>query len=336
MSAELPRLRVEGNRIVDAAGEKVVLRGVNIADPENICKERPRVRIQDVVKGARNLGCRIIRIPVLPEELYGWKFGFLHQKEDYFSKYLLPAVDCCAENKLYAIIDMHYVDCEDYGQKKPLFGYLEKKDQATEFWSFIAPRFKHYTNVIFEIYNEPVQPFGSPACDGCYDWSIWKNQMAQPLVDLIRDHAPDNLIFVGGPNYCLEMHGAAIDPVTDRENDPPSIVYVTHSYPSHCTKYRIAKVLDPIVEKVPVFVSEWGFELGAGRTVHGTAGFFGEEVMEYVQKHEIGWTAWIYDNLVGCRMVDAKWELLGDEDRGADEVERNGRMGGFVKRHLKP
>ena len=158
--------------------------------------------------------------------------------------------------------------------------------------------------------------------------------MAQPIVNLIRQYATDNLILVGGPNYCLEIGGAADDPVVDPAHDPASIAYVTHTYPGHAIGLRIANVLSQIVDKVPVFVSEWGFEQGAGRVVHGTADEFGSEFMEYVNDHRLGWTAWIYDNVWTSRMVNAKWAILGDGVPDTDP-EFNGRMGGFVKRHLQ-
>lgn len=335
---KLSRLRVQGHRLVDVEGTDVVLKGVNIADPEHIYRDRPRVSLQDVVDRVLcelGLGCRVVRIPVIPEDFYGYGYGLLHQKETYFFRYLKPIVDYCTEVGLYAILDMHYVDGEPYVDGKPSFGYLEKKQEACDFWTFIAPLFKDYANVIYEIYNEPVQPHATDPWKGPFDWSTWKNEMAQPLVNLIREHATENLILVGGPNYCQEISKAAIDPVKDPAHEPASIAYVMHYYPGHPPELTIEKVLDPIVDKVPVFVSEWGFEQGAGQTVHGTADVFGNEIIEYTQKHRLGWTAWIYDSVWPSRMVNAKWELLGKEGPDADSIEANGRMGGFVKRYLK-
>jgi endoglucanase len=333
--AELPWLRTRNSRIVDLNGNDVVLKGVNIADPEAIYRDRHRVDLLDIADRVYfDLGCKVVRIPVTPEDFYGYGYGFLHQQDTYFHRYLKPLVDYCADIGLYAIVDMHYVDGEPFVDDKPSFGYLDKKDQAFEFWSYIAPKFREYSNVIFDIYNEPVQPRSTDPWEGPYDWATWKNELAQPIVNLIRRHAPQNLILVGGPNYCLEMAGAATDPVLDPKNDPPSIVYVTHTYPGHDPGRRIANVLNPIVDQVPVFVSEWGFEQGAGRVVHGTANEFGKELIDYLNRHNLGWTAWVYDNVWTSRVVNAKWSLLGDVDPEKYPIEYNGRMGGFVKRHL--
>ncbi|WP_197528475.1 glycoside hydrolase family 5 protein [Aeoliella mucimassa] len=316
-------------------GNDIVLKGVNIADPEVIYRDRHRVSILDVVDRVFfNLGCKVVRIPVTPEDFYGYGYGFLHQQDLYYHRYLKPLVDYCVEVGLYAIIDMHYVDGEPLVDGNPSFGYLDKKSQAFEFWDYIAPKFKDYSNVIYDIYNEPVQPLPTDLWEGPYDWLIWKDEMAQPLVNRIRLHAPENLILVGGPNYCLEMAGAASHPVQDPVNDPPSIAYITHTYPGHDRGRRIADVLDPIVDHVPVFVSEWGFEQGADRVVHGTADEFGTELIEYVERHKLGWTAWVFDNVWTSRMVNAKWSLLGEVGPNTDDTEVNGRMGGVVKRHL--
>ena len=291
MSQQLPRLHTESNRIINDEGNDVVLKGVNIADPETIYRDRHRVSFTDVIDRVRwDLNAQIVRIPVTPEDFYGYGYGFHHQKDTYYHRYLKPVVDYCQEIGLYAIIDMHYVDGEPTIDEKPSFGYMEKLDKAKEFWCYISDKFHDYSNVIFEIYNEPVQPYATDSWDGPYRWSIWKNGVAQPLVNLIREKAPNQLILVRGPNYCLAMQGAANDPVVDPA-DEPALAYVTHTYPGHSTDKRIAEVLDPIVDQLPVFVSEWGFEQGADRTVDGTAQCFGKEFIDYVEQKQLGWTA---------------------------------------------
>ena len=77
-------------------------------------------------------------------------------------------------------------------------------DRVTTFWTFIAPQFASYTNVLYEIFNEPMNT-ANPS------WANWKSY-AQPWVDLIRRRAPDNMLLISGPFWAQRIGDAATDP----------------------------------------------------------------------------------------------------------------------------
>ena len=58
----------------------------------------------------------------------------------------------------------------------------------------MAPRYASDQGVLYEVYNEPI------ATGGSSNWNSWQ-PIVQEFVDVIRSHAPDNLVLVGAPNW---------------------------------------------------------------------------------------------------------------------------------------
>ena len=148
-----PWLTVEGSQVKDPHGNSVVFRGLNIIDP-NWYIVRVNIDVETVIDKVTDESdgwfTRIIRIPVKPKSWHD--IG----PETYFNDYLKPAVEHCVERRIYCIVSWMYVS--DYN--------LPEVDSATcAFWNYIAPRFASYSNVLYELFNEPVEP---------ENWSTWK------------------------------------------------------------------------------------------------------------------------------------------------------------------
>ncbi|MBI2521720.1 MAG: cellulase family glycosylhydrolase [Bdellovibrio sp.] len=293
------RLHVEGRYIKNSNGDVVVLMGVNIADPEHLNLkpwERPNVTAMSVTKNAvENFHAKVIRLPIHPgSPSYpneGW-FG-ANGGQKYLDDHVKPLVNYLTSLKIYTIIDLHYV--EDWSGKFP---------KVAAFWNLVAPQFKDNPYVIYEIYNEPIYPD---------DWNKWKSEIAQPAVDLVRGHAPENLIIVGGPLWSAHMAGALANPIVGK-----NIVYTAHIY-SNQWPTHIAKNFGQAIEELPFFVTEWGFETGG--TEGGNRTGYGIPFAQWMADHQFSWTAWCFDTRWGPRMFDGNWNLLGGE----------GGMGTFVQ-----
>ena len=280
-------LMVSGNKILNNLGQQVILKGVNIADPEQLDTkpwERPGVTARSVALSATdNYHAKVIRLPILPgSPAYPSEgfFGMMNGWDVYFKKHIEPLVNELTAKGIYVIIDLHYVS--DYQDLFP---------QVSAFWEYMAPKFSNNPKVFYEIFNEPINPD---------NWTTWKNTIAQPVVNLIRKLAPNNLILVGGPYWSSHIAGAASDPVVGN-----NIVYIAHVYsnqPSTVWDQRYASV----VVKYPVFVSEWGFETG------GTEGGdinWGKQFEAWLSLNHLGWTVWSFDTQWGPRMVNGDWSL---------------------------
>lgn len=303
LSPDVPSgwLHTSGKDIKDSLDNKVILRGVNVADPQHLDTkpwERPGVTAMSVVQNViNNFNVNVIRIPVLPGSggKEGW-FSSSTGKQKYFDNHLKDLVQYITDQKIYAIIDFHYIS-----------DYSSLKSKTLEFWEFMAPQFADNPYVIYEIFNEPINPDS---------WSTWKTTIAQPAVDVIRKYAPENLIIVGGPGWSSHMAGAATDPVKGS-----NIVYTAHVYSNQGPEKWEAR-FGELTKKYPVFVTEWGFEEGG--TEGGTASDYGTPFLKWIEDRGLSWTAWCFDSVWGPRMFDSDWKLK----------KGNGGMGEFVKNAL--
>jgi hypothetical protein len=96
------------------------------------------------------------------------------------------------------------------------------------------------------------------------------------------------------------MADAAIDPIIGN-----NLVYIAHVY-SNQTAAVWEKQYVPVLNKYPLFITEWGFEFGG--TEGGTI-TYGQEFESWMRLHELGWTAWSFDVLWGPRMFNSDWSL---------------------------
>ncbi len=291
-------LHVDGLDIKDSNNNKVILRGVSLTDLATNSyrnnSEKSAVELIDLLTD-RQQGwySTVIRLPVYPI----WDLGYNADPNRYYENHIQPAVNECVEREVYCIIDWHHVgDPRD----------LDAETRA--FWTDIAPKFKRYPNIIFEVFNENKTKMS---------WAEWKS-IVQPWVDLIRSYAPENLILVGAPFYDHHLYDAPNDRIQGK-----NIVYVAHIYPA-LKKFLWDPWIFNAAKKIPIFVTEWGFRDGADYPTSGTVTNFGMPLKEKFEKYRLSWTCWVADYEWQPEMFDRDWNLLVGEKY----------MGGFVKDYL--
>ncbi len=286
-----PWLSVSGRFIKDPAGNNVVLRGVSLVDVSlaNSRTRNAQALIDMATDNANGWYARVVRLPVYPDAIDGQP-GWRADPDAYFNNHLDPAVQYCISKQIYCIIDWHYIS--DYTSSTI--------DTATrDFWSYVAPRYSNTPNVIFELYNEPINPDS---------WSTWK-ATAQPWVNLIRAAAPNNLILIGGPRWSQNLSEAATNPFTGS-----NLVYVAHIYPDHGGQGTWDSWFGNAANTVPFFVTEWGWQLGGNVPTSGTQSAYGVPFSNYLESKGLSWTAWVFDSFWQPIMFDSNWNLLGGEN----------------------
>ncbi|WP_183091442.1 glycoside hydrolase family 5 protein [Streptomyces radicis] len=299
-SAAVPWLATEGNRVVDSSGNPVTLRGVSMIGPRHNyecteCNPQPMAdHIARATDPARGWHSNVVRLPVTE-----WAPNDSLSLEDNIAQHVDPYVQQAVDLGVYIIVDFHRV--QDYGT-----GGVPQ-DLVREFWEYVAPRYADIPNVLYEVYNEPINPDS---------WAQWKSYI-QPVVDRVRALAPDNLILMGSPQWSTRLNGAVNDPIAGG-----NIVYVYHLYPNQGA--ATAAILDPkfgnAAEQIPVFLSEFGWN-PAGEwsdpVTEGTTSGWGAPLREYLDaRPHINWTAWAFDNYWKPQMYDHDWNLLGGEYQG--------------------
>ena len=289
-SMNTPWLTVVGNHLEDSAGNKVVLRGISTINVKHLNTFRPGYKFVIDKISEPNMFSRIIRLPVYPAD-------FQSNSDDLINNHLKPAIEYCKSKGLYAIIDWHYI------------ADASTKDAETKkFWNRVAPIFKDYSNVFYEIFNENSSDMS---------WATWKS-VCQPWIDIIRSHAPKNLILAGGPHYAQNIKDAATNPFTGE-----NIAYVAHFYPGGYYRGGYEAEIGVVANNFPVFITEFGFGADSPNETTGTVTSFGNGLKTFVENHgtSISWTAWVADYAWFPAMFWTDWTLK----EGGDY------MGGFTR-----
>ena len=174
-----------------------------------------------------NWGSNIVRAAVGVEDAG----GYLDNKQANKVR-LKIIVEAAIEEGIYVIIDWHSHNAEDH------------LDEAKLFFKEIAETYGQFENVIYEIYNEPLD----------VSWSEVVKPYAIQVIQVIREIDPDNLIIVGSPEWSQRVDLVAEDPITTFSN----IAYSLHFYTLYHQDWLRERATDAINNGIPIFVTEWG------------------------------------------------------------------------------
>ncbi|SFR99161.1 Aryl-phospho-beta-D-glucosidase BglC, GH1 family [Halomicrobium zhouii] len=334
---DTPPLHVDGNLIKDPDGATVTLRGVNMADPKRINVTAPArgKTATDVVDLLTNTDedwySRAIRIPVQPVDIGEHTPGEgpppvafdEGQLETYLEEHLDPVVERCLQRGAYAIVDYHR-------HRDVQWNDSTLDEEVRTFWDVVAPRYADQPHVMYELYNEPTEPgmWGDPTQSQNWAdvWRDWK-AVAQPWVDIIREHAPENLVLVGSPSWSQSPEGALVEPF-----DGGNLAYTYHIYPGHDSSQagdwedatNNGEGVAGVYEEYPLFVTEWGWEEGGGEYIGGTTSGYGEPFLEFLEQSEaIHWTAWCADPVWRPVMFDRAFAEADFEDNIGNPYEED-------------
>lgn len=182
-------------------------------------------------------------------------------------------VDAAIENHVYAIIDWH--------------SHNLRQEEAKEFFAQMATRYKGVPNVIYEVFNEPVED----------SWEQVKAYSVE-IIKTIRAIEPEAVILVGCPHWDQDIHLAADDPITGYNN----IMYTVHFYANTHGQWLRDRTDYALGKGLPVFISEC-----AGMEASGDGAVNKEEWqnwLDWMQQRSISWVAWsVSDKNETCSML---------------------------------
>ena len=220
-------LRVQGNKIVNKHNLPLSLAGNSFFWSNNNWGGE-RYYTPEIVKWLKDdWNTSIVRAAMGVDE----DGGYLNNKTSNKIR-VKTIVEAAIEQGIYVIIDWHSHHAEDY------------TNDAIIFFQEMANLYGEYDNVIYEIYNEPLD----------ISWSETLKPYALNVIGAIREIDPDNLIVVGTPEWSQRVDLAAADPITDYTN----IAYTLHFYTVYHHEWLRERASEALESGIALFVTEWG------------------------------------------------------------------------------
>lgn len=259
------QLQVRGSQLCDQNGQPVVLRGVSL--------------------GWHNLWPRFYNKGTVDELTDKWHASVIRAamgvkiEDNYLEnptfalQCMTPVIEEAIKDGVYVIIDWHAHDMYT--------------DKAAEFFGKMSAKYGKYPNVIYELFNEPVED----------SWESLK-QYATTVIKAIRANDPDNIILMGCPHWDQDIDKVAASPIEGVSN----VMYTVHFYAATHKQYLRDRMQKAVEGGLPVFVSEC-----AGMEASGDGPLNEEEYDKWIdlmERLKISWVNWsLSDKNETCSML---------------------------------
>jgi endoglucanase len=291
------QLQVRGAQLCDQQGNPVVLRGVSLGW-HNIW---PRFYNKKAVRTLhRDWNATVVRAAM----------GVTTVEDNYLDnpqfalQCIEPVIKAAIKEGIYVVIDWH--------------AHEMHTQKAKEFFSQMAQKYGKYPNVIYELYNEPVED----------SWESLK-QYASEIITEIRRYDPDNIILMGCPHWDQDIHLVAESPLTGVSN----VMYTLHFYASTHKEYLRDRMEEAAKRGLPIFVSESGVTEASG---NGKIDPESQQLwIDRMEKLKISWICLsISDKDESCSMLLPRATATGPW--ADDVIKRSGKLTrGYLQKYNK-
>lgn len=252
------QLKVSGTSIVDKNGDEIVLRGMSLFWSQWMPDYYNKETIEWLVDDWK---CTVIRAAIAAER------GGYRDNPDVELAKVRTVIDACIEKGIYVIVDWHTHSAET------------NTDNAVEFFGIISSEYGDKPNIIYEIYNEPLD----------VSWNDVIKPYSETVISAIRNNDPDNIIVAGTRNWSQDVQ----DVIGNRIDDD-NVVYSLHFYSSTHQQDLRDKAITARNAGVPVFVTEWGMSeaSGTGDINYTTL----NEWTSFLETYNLSWCNWSIAN----------------------------------------
>jgi endoglucanase len=220
--AEHGRLRVTGNRVVDARGRPVTLRGMSLFWSQ----WKPQFYNADTVRWiAADWHATVVRAAVAAAGS-----GSYQTDPDAQLRHAETVIDAAVAAGIYVIVDWHAHDPEP--------------DEAQRFFSAIARRYRGVPNLIYETWNEPLPKYG---------WADVIKPYHMRVIGAVRAIDPGAFVVAGTRSWAQDVDEAAADPLPFSNT-----AYTLHFYAA-THKANLRRKADlALARGAALFVTEYG------------------------------------------------------------------------------
>ena len=311
---------VQGNQIIGADGKSYIFHGVGLDGLEFACQGDGNLdsgHLAFMGSGTSSANgtywfANTVRLP-LTQSI--WLNGLSGQcTAAQYQATVKQTVDALTALKLNVIIDLQWADA---GGQAQAAGWEMPDARSVTFWQQVAPIYASYTNVLFELYNEPHPTLTTSTAT----WQCWLSGCPiindngtlpgqspsyqavgmQTLVTTVRGAGANNVVLVAGTNWGYELSG-----ITTNTISGSNVVYDTHPYP-YGGKNSPAlwdASFGNLTSTYPIISAESG-----EYDCHST---FMSQLVPYFDAHSMGWVAWAWYNVSGGSKLCAYPQLISD------------------------
>ncbi len=267
------QLQVKGAQLCDQNGKPVTLRGVSL--------------------GWHNLWPRFYNKGAVNELTKEWHATVVRaamgikiddnylQNPSFAMECMEPVIKACISKGVYVIIDWH--------------AHEAYTNEAVKFFSEMSKKYGKYPNVIYELFNEPIND----------SWESLK-VYHKTIIDAIRKNDPDNIILCGNPHWDQDIDIVAKSPIEGVNN----VMYTVHFYAATHKEYLRNKMIDAVKGGLPVFVSECGGCEASGNGYLDEKSY--NEWVDAMEKYGISYANWsLSDKDETCSMLLPRAKATG-------------------------
>ncbi len=248
------QLRVKGSQIVNQQGDPVALRGMSLFWSQWIGKYYH----YDCIKWLRDdWKCTVIRAAMGIES-----DGYLTNPVLEMNK-IKTVIDACIDLGIYVIVDWHDHHAHEHVA------------EAKSFFKQIATLYGNTPNIIYEIYNEPLQ----------VSWLTVIKPYSETVINEIRAIDSDNLIIVGTPTWSQDVDVAASYPLAFE-----NIAYALHFYAATHKLSLRNKAAKALNKGMALFVSEFGTCESTGTGIIDYSEL--AKWLEFMDQYKLSWCNW--------------------------------------------
>jgi hypothetical protein len=302
-------VRVAGNRLVDGSGTTLRLRGADASATEFVCAQnwsddayggQPFGQLSSF-QAMRTWHINVVRIPLNEDcwlNINGVRIGGAN-----YQSQIRNEVSLAHQAGLYVILDLHW---NAPGSVRALSQQpAPDADHSPTFWQQVATAYKSDPGVIFDLYNEPFDYWGTKAdpWDGWLNGDTqtqymtggspytvtmnWQTAGVQQLINVVRATGATNPVLVNGMDWSNDVSGW----LSHEPKDPAAQLIVgSHVYPGQpCSNTSCwDRVYPALAAKYPILVGE------TGDSVNAPANFL-PGFLSYAESHGWNYLAWTWN-----------------------------------------
>jgi endoglucanase len=310
-SAPQLQLHVSGNKLVNAAGQPVMLRGVDRSGTEFMCAHGAGIfdgpSTVASIRVMKQHGINAVRVPLNEACWNGDSYIKPSMRGAPYRAAVKAYLNRLNANGMVAIIDLHWTNGQYMGAnsacatdqamcQKPMPDAAE----AIPFWQSVARTFGGDDAVIFDLFNEPYPEQATH--NQAAGWRCWlhggdcagipyKVAGMQTLVNAVRSTGANNILMLGG----LEWSNDLSQWLAHKPADPAhNLAASWHSYNFNACSTEACwnKVLAPVIAKVPLIAGEIG--------ENDCAGAYVNRLTTWMDTKSASYLAWTWNSDFNC------------------------------------